>query len=268
MKFRSIKALCLAALVVVSPAWAETGKPAAGHEAANNTAQPVPKFFIWGLLISAIQSEVFSVFTKWLFHQIGDSMALSIPVPKDAPPPHLVHAGSAPEGSPAPIVDGSPTTPIKVHGSESNYQGVHFAIAILNPQTRTLDLRPVDQGYRSGERFKLRVVSTFTGDMKVENINPRGERRQIYPADSGMRIRIEAGKETLIPAGPNEYFEFTKTIGEEKLVLTLRDPRATPGTMSHHKVYRQNETYGSNFVQEVASGKYPVISESISLVHL
>ena len=266
MKRHLIKASFLAGLLLLQPAWAKD-EPVAAESAAQQSAQPQPKFFVWGILVSAIRSEVFSMFTKWLFHKIGDHFSTSIPMPKEASPVRMVPAGGTQEGMPAETVSGTPSVPLKVNGSEANYQGVHIAIAVLNMKERTLGLRPVDQGYRTGERFKLRVIPTFEGDMKIENINPMGVRKQIYPADPDMRIRLEPGKETLIPAGKDQYFEFTKATGKEQLLITLRDPRATATTTSSHKVYRQDETYGSNFVQEVARDKYPVISESIDLVH-
>lgn len=261
MKPRLLLSL-LAASLILHPALAEDQNP------ANTNANPAvaPKFFIWGILISAIESQVFSMFTEWLMNKLTDGLALSIPLPKGSSV-HLVPSVEAKGITPPETVSGKPDAPLKIGSKGENYQGVHIAIAVLDADNRTLKMRPVDQGYRSGEKFKLRVISTFEGDMKVENINPHGEKNQIYPADPGMRIRIEAGKETLIPAGKDEFFEFTKATGEEQLVITLRDPRGRENTVSHYKVYRQDETYGSNFVQEVSPGQYPVISESIRLAH-
>lgn len=237
------------------------------HEAASRDTEVAPKFFLLGMIMSAVASEVFSIFGKWAVSKLMEGAAPSIPAATQFSPARIVLKSAGESGEPAPAVSGNPVAPKGMELAKSNYHGVHFAIAVLDAERKNLDMRPLSQGFKSGERFKLRVVATFTGDMKIENINPRSERKHIYPADENMRARLEAGKETLIPAGPDEYFEFAKTTGEEQLVITMRDPRATASTMSRSEVHRKDETHGSNFVQEVTDDTYPVISESVKLMH-
>ena len=59
----------------------------------------------------------------------------------------------------------------------------------------------MNQGFRTGERFKLRIVSTFNGEMTSENINPRRERGQIYPQLPEHVVALVARRETLNPLG-------------------------------------------------------------------
>lgn len=226
-----------------------------------------PKFFLVGIILKAAASEVFSMFGKWAINKLAGGMSLSIPSGSWFGAPKFVDKSASEPGTPPPAVSGDPVAPKGMENAPSGYQGVHIAVAVLDAQGKNLNLRPLNQGFKSGERFKLRAIATFTGDMKIENINPRGERKHIYPPDENLRIRLEAGKEMLIPAGPDEFFEFARSTGDEQLVVTMRDPRADATTMSRSRVYRQDETYGSNFVQEVSGKTYAVISESVKLVH-
>ena len=234
---------------------------------ASESPEVAPKFFLAGIILKAIASEVFSTFGKWAISKLTSGMSLSIPVGSWFGVAKFVNKSASESGTPPPTVAGDPVAPKGMQNAPLGYHGVHIAIAVLDAEGKNLNLRPLNQGFKSGERFKLRVVATFTGDMKIENINPRGERKHIYPADEDMRIRLEAGKEMLIPAGQDEFFEFTRTTGDEQLMITMRDPRANAMTMSRTKVYRQDEPYGSNFVQQVSGDTYPVISEPVKLVH-
>lgn len=270
MKTRLLLVPFLIASLVFRPVWAEegTGKKAKEEaESASESQEAAPKFFLVGMILKAIASEVFSTFGKWAISKLASGMSLSIPVGSWFGPANLVNKSASESGTPPPTVAGDPVAPKGMQNAPLGYQGVHIAIAVLDAEGKNLNLRPLNQGFRSGERFKLRAVATFTGNMKIENINPKGERKHIYPADEDLRIRLEAGKETLIPAGQDEFFEFTRTTGDEQLVITMRDPRANAMTMSRTKVYRQDEPYGSNFVQQVSGDTYPVISESVKLVH-
>ena len=160
-----------------------------------------------------------------------------------------------------------PSTPIAVSDGSPNYQGVHIAIVGTDDKGQITELRSVKAGFRTGERFKLRAISTFGGQLMIENINPKGERRQIYPGERGAVVVLQPGADTLLPLGRDEFFEFARTTGEEQLVISLRDPRAVGNAASSEKVYRKDEEYGSHFVQQVTKDSYPVISETIRLEH-
>lgn len=271
IKIRLLLVPFLIVSLVSQSVWAEEGAGKKAKEKAKPAAESteaVPKFFLVGMILKAVASEVFSMFGKWAIGKLTGGMSLSIPVESLlGGVANFVNKSASESGVAPPTVSGDPVAPKGMENAPSGYHGVHIAIAVLDAEGKNLNLRPLNEGFKSGERFKLRVVSTFTGDMKIENINPKGERKHIYPADEDMRIRLEGGKETLIPAGQDEFFEFTRTTGEEQLVITLRDPSANAMNMSRSKVYRQDEPYGSNFVQVASSGTYPVISEAVSLVH-
>jgi hypothetical protein len=128
-------------------------------------------------------------------------------------------------------------------------------------------VQPVTAGFRTGERFKLKVLPTFDALVVIDNINPQSVRKQIYPPSAEQAIALKAGVEVLLPLGANQFFEFTGATGDEQLVLTLRDPRAFGAAESRVEVSRQDERDGSSFVQETAPGTYPVIAQSLKLRH-
>ncbi len=52
------------------------------------------------------------------------------------------------------------------------------------------------------------------------------------------------------------------------LVVTVRDRRAFGDAVSGNNIFRQDEKYGSNFVQEVSPNKtFPVITQSLTFDH-
>jgi hypothetical protein len=274
MKLRTSAVVLLALSLVFSPqVWTQekTEPPPTGQP-----PQVEPKF-IWGLLINLaigqLASMAFSPFKDWLAKKMvsglengllsgaarllsKDSGARIV----DAKSPGILSKDAVNTTTQA------PTTPLSVASGKENYQAAQVSVGVADPDGK-LTFRPISQGFRTGERIKLHVIATFNGLMMIENINPKRERKQIYPAERTKVVEIQAGKETLIPLGDDQYFEFTKATGEEQLVITLRDPRAEGAAKSTVKVNRKDERYGSQFVQEVKPNTYPSLTEAIKLVH-
>lgn len=205
----------------------------------------------------APKPEVFAKFSQWTKSRIaaksgGAFIARSL--------------SDAPAGATETMQLTSTTTAI-TDDEGSDYQGAHIAIVGADKAGNVKDVRPVKAGFKTGERFKLRAVSTFGAHLVIENINAKGERRQIYPPEGTSVVVIQAGADTLLPLGAKEFFEFAKTTGEEQLVISLRDPRAVGDAASRQKVFRKDEEFGTHFVQEVAKGAFPVIAEAIKLEH-
>ena len=80
-------------------------------------------------------------------------------------------------------------------------------------------------------------------------------------------VSLLPGKETVIPLGEDQFFEFARATGREQMVLNLADPRGVGPAASTNKVFRQDLKYGSNFVQEVSPSTFPHISQAIELQH-
>lgn len=278
----------------LAPAQAPAASPQAAPQNSADEAVDVEPKFIWGILIKFIAGQAFSAFTGWVANKITGHVTTALDTHSDA----LVGAGvslaslaiqklraksdtsggafvarnptsdEVSSKGAAPNTLGPPATPLAVGGDGSpNFQGMNVAIVGVGADGNIDSFRAVKEGFRTGQRFKLHVLATFGGPLVIENINPRGERKQIYPPERNSVIMLQAGNETLLPLGKNEYFQFTNASGDEQLVITLRDARAVGDARSKAVVYRKDENYGSNFVQEVTRTTYPSISEAIHLRH-
>jgi hypothetical protein len=268
MKIRKI-VVALVTAGLLGSAVAQVTPPAA--PASSEEVQPR---FIWGILIQLAVSKaggfVWDVFTRWMEAKVTgglDSLTDKVVLGLTSSSGARIAPRAAVLTTDSGVVVGTPDAPLTIDDGKENYQGANIAILAGAKGSSDLQARPINAGFRTGERFKLRIVSTFAGELTLENINPRGDRRQIYPAVANQVVTLVAGKETFVPLGADEYFEFTGDAGKEQLVVTLVDARATGDRASKSKVYRQDVKYGSNFVQEVAGGTFPHITQAIELQH-
>ena len=262
MAFRRIVvSFSLVSVLAATPAWTQE--------------EQVQPRVIWGILIqfaiSRLSSAAWDVFAKWLDTRIPGAAMLAGRASPNPPADSGAQlrprsSGAVAARAPAPMV-GDPDAPLDVRSGEANYQGVHVALIARAADGQGYVFRPVSSGFKTGERFKLRVVSTFAGELTIENINPRGERKQVYPGKADYVVSLQAGRETVIPLGRDEFFELAGATGREQLVVNLADPRAVGAAASRHAVYRQDQKYGSNFLQQVSASTYPRISQSIELMH-
>ncbi len=236
-----------------------------------------PKF-IWGMLISFAINKISSALLSWAFQKLTTELTpialekihLNGRVASIVPLESMISRfafGKKSAAEPENAVAGEPTGELKVTAGRENYQGVHVAMIDFDRSGKGLGFHPLTSGFRTDERFKLRVLPTFDGMLVIENINPKGERRQIYPPKDSDVTSIKAGIEILIPLDKDQYFEFTGAAGDEQLVVTIRDPRAFDKAAATAKVTRRDENNGSNFLQEVTADTYPVISQGIHLRH-
>jgi len=274
---RIAAAVCVAIFashIAAQSALQTPAQPAAGDVSADDMQ---PKFS-WGLLISYAANKIGSAFISWAFEKLTTKLtaqalerihlngkSASI-VPLDSLGTHAAF-GAKSAGAAENAVAGEPSGTLKISAGRENYQGVHVAMIDFDRAGKGLGFHPLTAGFRSGERFKLRVLPTFDGLLVIENINPKGERRQIYPPKQGDVTIIKAGIEIMIPLGKEQYFEFTGATGDEQLVVTIRDPRAFGKGASTAIVNRRDENNGSNFLQEVQADTYPLISQGIRLRH-
>lgn len=284
MKLRTRAIAGLTVLCFGTGAFAQVAAKAAVPATPSAPAEQEGKM-IWGLLIKLIAPSVFQFFAEWLVKRIAvkyDEESLQR-LAINAASAVVVNLGDmlksdtlGGKGTRDIVLMGSatgnsltePASPLKVDKNGENYQGVHVSLVGVDAQGKPTGFRAVADGFKTGERFKLRVVPTFDAIVVLGNLTPRGVQKQIYPAAADQAIRLQAGKEYLLPLGPNQYFQFAGDVGEDKLTITVRDPRSLrPDSASTATVHRKDETYGSNFVQEVRTGHYPVIVEAIAIKH-
>ena len=278
------------AATVVCALLAATSLGATTDKATEPTASAddVQPRVIWGVLIRFAASEVFSAFSQWVMASVSQRPPIDqIGTPTSTQEAQFLVAqlrlkqdttgGAiiAPNPTGAPVVSPDmaatqlerPATPIKVGQAGVNYQGVHIAIVGVDQAGGLTELRALGDGFRTGERFKLRALSTFGGLLVIDNINPRGERRQIYPPARSEVVVLQPGGDALLPLASDQFFEFAHAKGEEQLVISLRDGRAIGDALARSRVYRKDEDFGSLFMQEVSPKTFPAISESIRLRH-
>ena len=245
-----------------------------GREA--ETQESLEPKFVWGMLVNVVIKLAMSMFTNWLISKLTTDLShlpvldrllansrQSEVVPLSSVSPLQARSAGAPENS----VPGEPVAAFKVDNGIENYQAVHVAIVGFDRSGQVSGLRPVNAGFRSGERFKLKVLPTFDGVMVVENITPAGQRRQIFPPDESTVVTVSRGLEVLVPMDPDYYFQFAGPTGDEQLVITVRDRRSFGTSASKAKANRKDDQYGSSFVQENEPGTYPLISQSLKLTH-
>lgn len=272
MKLRTRALAGFLIVALAAPGIAQQPPPPPANEGASEEMQPK---FIWGILIKFAVNYAISAFGNYLLGKLTEQLtpqnvasmllrnkSASI-VPLDSVGGVTAKSAGAPENT----VAGEPTTPLKVENGRENYQAVHVALMNFDRAGNALGFAPVTAGFRTGERFKLRVLPTFDGLLVIDNINPNNQRRQIYPARADNVVKVKGGVEIMIPLGQDEYFEFAGATGDEQLVITLRDPRAFGAAAATAVVTRKDENNGSNFMQELAPNTYPVISQALRLKH-
>ncbi len=240
-------------------------------DAAPDAADELQEKMVWGLLLKLVAPTVFEVVGKWLAKKLspridallqGDASTSARVV---AAPAAGVSAGAA---AVANTRFGSPPVPMFDASGHENYQAVHVALVAVDARGQPAGLRNLEEGFATGERFKVRVLSTFDAYLTVDNITPAGLQRRLYPAREGHVLRLEAGKEALFPVEANAFFQFAGALGEDRLRLSIHHPDALrPGLAAQTPVFRKDEPYGSNFVQEVPDGRYPALIESLRVRH-
>lgn len=274
--WRRHMAVCMIALLLlpsVSKADipATQGKTETADKESGSEEAAQPKF-IWGILLKFAASKAFEIFSEWAAKKMFQGMAQPLMVARDAAvsAPGAAMLAPAQKGA-TPIVpnvtDSAPTAPLVVEGGKENYQGALLALLVLQPDGQSFVVRPVSAGFKSGEKFRIRIGATFEGELSLDNINPQAERSRLYPANAEQVVKIKAGTPVILPLDKDSFFQFDDVAGEEKLVVTLRDPRAQGDAAARALVHRQENEQGTGLLQEITAGKYPAIAESIALQH-
>jgi hypothetical protein len=233
--------------------------------------------FIWGMLLNAAVKVVASLFMDWLEDKLTteltpqnlgklylNSLTASILPVRDAATPGVAAKAT---GAPINTVSGDPTAAFSYKDGQVNYQGVNVALLGFDRNGLPTGLRALGDGFRTGERFKLKLLPTFDGLLVIEAISPGGQRDQIYPPGREQVVAVKAGTEILVPLDRDQYFEFTGIKGDEQLVLSLRDPRAFGDAATPAPAFRKDEAHGSNLLQETPAGTYPLIAQTLRLRH-
>jgi len=258
-----------AAMATEASAGQKKAKPAGEKKAGEETVQPK---FIWGILLKFAASKAFEIFFQWTTEKLFQGMAQKtmLAAVEAVTAPGAASLAPSQKGisliAPS-VTDKAPDTPLAVTDGRENYQGAHLTLLVLQPDGQTFAVRPVSAGFVSGEKFRIRIGATFEGELALDNIDPQGVRKRLYPPSTEQVVRIRSGTPVILPLEPDSFFQFDEVAGEERLVVSLRDPRAQDGTAATTTVHRQENTLGTGLLQEVAPGKYAAMAESIALQH-
>lgn len=259
--------------LLLLPSFSKADTPATQDETVvSGGEEAVQPKFIWGILLKFAAGKAFEVFFEWSTKKMFQGMAQPSMLARGAAvsAPGAATLAPAHKGT-APIVpnvtDSAPSSPLVVEGGKENYQGALLSLLVLQPDGQSFVVRPISAGFKSGEKFRIRIGATFDGELSLDNINPQGERSRLYPADTGQIVKIKTGAPAILPLDKDSFFQFDDAVGEEKLVVTLRDPRAQGDAIARASVHRQENEQGTGLLQELAAGKYAAIAESIALQH-
>lgn len=195
-------------------------------------------------------------------------------------------SGASPYYVSTPIILGQPDIPFnpgvsggpgKEWGVGANYQGVQVSAVILNQTNQPVEIRPLNAPFRSGERFKLRLVSTFEALASVDayrtmaaapgTMATQAWAGQLYPPKADQVVKMRAGEMVQLPLSPAEYFTFDNQAGLDRLMLNVRHPQASGIQSNGQPVYRQDSAQGSTYMQLTPQGSYPALSQLLAFQH-
>lgn len=252
-----LRAACAAALV-----------GAATLALAPAVAQTAPKD------IAVEPGPVFGPFQRWVTTVFVVAMP-DAPAPTQAvafPPP-------APQGQPyqpEPVIVGLPDLPLAGAGSAEagrawaaglNYQGVHARLVVLDPRTGKRELKPLTYAPRVGERFRIRLVTSFDAVADLQQISGADwntvRTGQAYPA-AGSSVQLVAGRTLELPLAANEYFAFDGQPATERVLLSIRSAKALGKARSAQPAYRLDGANGSTYLQLVPKDQFPAVEQLIS----
>lgn len=217
----------------------------------------------------------FPSFERWIGRNL---QALPDTAPLQVQTVPLVTPAAAARSSyqPLPVILGLPELPLIGPGAAQaesrwserfNYQGLLLRQVLLDARGKVGQVRSMSEAIPAGTRFKLIVSSTFDAVADIDHVVGDawyGQRLgQVYPK-RGLSVAMKAGETIELPVGANEYFVMGQPAGE-RLVLSIRHPKALHDARSDQPAYRQDDRRGSSYLQLVPPGRYPAIEQLISL---
>lgn len=252
--------LLLAAVVLAAAAGASAqGNGTAPRNIVPEAAPAFPAFQIWA------QSVVTPVLPV-------------VQAPPAAPLPWAVVPQAAGQAyQPSPLILGLPDLPLLRPAAggaaqwapQFNYQGMRVTLVVLDASGRQRTVRGIDSPPRPGERFKLRVTPTFDAVADIDFVlgdprEPWNRQRagQAYP-QAGYSVQIRGGETADLPLGPAEYFVMPNAPAQA-LVLSVRHPMAVRDARNTQPAYRQDGSFGSDYLQLQVERRFAAIEQLIT----
>lgn len=98
--------------------------------------------------------------------------------------------------------------------TQSSTYGMSVSVLVVG-QDGLLMPRATDTVFKTGDRFRLRILPTLDGTIVISNTDPQNQTREL------VRVPVRAGLETLIPAEPDNLFQLVGQSGDDILHLQL-----------------------------------------------
>jgi Domain of unknown function (DUF4384) len=157
-------------------------------------------------------------------------------------------------------------TPLSVgRDGTPNYQGMRASALIVNESGQVIEERSLGMPFYAGEKFRLKVQSSFPGFLEISHRAPSGRVKQLFPKSGVSQVLLVAGAEMVLPMG-NTVYEFAGDTGTEQLTLTVRDPQATSSSAAT-PTYRQDTPGQSFYALQAAPERPPYISQVVEITH-
>ena len=217
----------------------------------------------------------FSALNQWVSTYV---LVLPEPAPVAAPQVQAWYSASAaPQPfEPHPVIVGLPDLPLtgataaragqKWDGT-LNYQGVHMSLVVVDGKGRLIQ-KPLSTPVAVGERFKIRITPTFDAVSELDQLVGEAwssqRTGQAYP-NVGTSVAIKAGQTVDLPLDSNHFFAVDGKTANERLVISVRHPRALKDAASAQPNYRLDGERGSSYLQLVPAGKQPMVEQVITV---
>lgn len=109
-------------------------------------------------------------------------------------------------------------------GEQTGQQAMEVSVVVYSPQGGNPIQRAAHLNFFTGERFKLKIRASHSGNLSVTNIEQSGKINVLSAA------QVQAGVETLYPAEAHKFLEFDRSSGDEtlRIVLTPMSQGASP----------------------------------------
>ena len=176
---------------------------------------------------------------------------------------------------PLPVINGVPELPLlgvgarnaaRFWGGALNYQGLHAQYLLVDQKTRKLKAAPLSTRLAAGQRFKIRLVTTFDGVAAVDQLLGSAfdaqRSGQVYPA-TGTAVEIKADKAVTLPSGENQFFVLSGQPRNERLVLSVRHAAAASSNTTQ-PAYRQETARASSYLQLTPRGSLPIFEQILT----
>jgi hypothetical protein len=90
-----------------------------------------------------------------------------------------------------------------------------------------------DTIFRAGDKIKFHFETNFAAFVKIYNRGSSGKLEKLFPYP-GVKSRVQASSDYVVPAAPEEWFEFDEKKGVEKIFFSFSAdspaaPAAKPG---------------------------------------